>query len=159
MDYELKEYLFNIWESESRQMAVLKYQDWKTRVPSNLEHAFEPLLKALTGWEKEVFAYFDHPITNAYTESLNSLIRVINRLVRGYSFEALRAKILYTEGLAKVRTSKYQKRKFTASYEFTEHDYQMLHQLSLPSLACEEPSEQLLGIDISTLIEKVEKGE
>ncbi len=24
-------------------------------------------------------AYFDHPVTNAYTESLNNLIRVMNR--------------------------------------------------------------------------------
>lgn len=39
------------------------------------------------------------PVTNAYTESLNSLIRVMNRLGRGYSFEALRAKVLFTEGI------------------------------------------------------------
>ena len=42
--------------------------------------------------------YFDHPVTNAYAGSLNNLIRVMNRLGRGYSFEALRAKILFTEG-------------------------------------------------------------
>lgn len=53
-------------------------------------------------------AYFDHRITNAYTESLNSLIRVVNRLGRGYSFDALRAKILFTEGLQKERKPKYQ---------------------------------------------------
>ncbi|MFD0677029.1 MULTISPECIES: transposase [unclassified Paenibacillus] len=41
----------------------------------------------MANWEEEVFAYFDHRITNAYTESLNGLIRVINRLGRGYSFE------------------------------------------------------------------------
>ena len=44
---------------------------------------------------------FEHPVTNAYTESLNSLIRVMNRPGRGYSFEALRAKILFTEGAHK----------------------------------------------------------
>lgn len=50
----------------------------------------------------KIFSYFDHPITNAYTESLNSLIRVINRNGRGYSFEALRAKVLYTEGTHRI---------------------------------------------------------
>ncbi len=45
----------------------------------------------------EILNYFQHPVTNAYTESLNNLIRVMNRLGRGYSFEALRAKILFTE--------------------------------------------------------------
>lgn len=140
-------------------MATLKYHDWKNRIPANLEHAFEPLVKAVNSWEGEIFAYFDHPITTAYTESLNSLIRVINRLGRGYSFEALRAKILYTEGLAKVRKPKYQKRKFMDSSELRDHDYPMFLQFSLPSLVREEPSIQLLGIDISTLIEKLEKGE
>ncbi len=33
-----------------------------------------------------------------YTESLNNLIRATNRLGRGYSFEALRAKVLLSEG-------------------------------------------------------------
>jgi len=159
MAYELKESFFDIWESKSRQMAIRKYHDWKNRIPANLEHAFEPLVKAVNSWEGEIFAYFDHPITNAYTESLNSLIRVINRLGRGYSFEALRAKILYTEGLAKVRKPKYQKRKFMDSPELRDHDYPMFQQFSLPSLVREEPSIQLLGIDISTLIEKLEKGE
>jgi len=55
---------------------------------------FDPLIKAMGNWHDEVFAYFDHPITNAYTESLNNLIRVVSRVGRGYSFEALRAKLL-----------------------------------------------------------------
>jgi hypothetical protein len=68
-------------------------------IPKELQSAFEPLTKAMDNWEAEIFAYFDYRVTNAYTESLNSLIRVINRLGRGYSFEVLRAKILFTEGL------------------------------------------------------------
>ncbi len=42
---------------------------------------------------------FWHPVTNAYCESLNRLIPVMNRLDRGYSFKALRVKILFTEGI------------------------------------------------------------
>lgn len=54
-------------------------------------------------WRPEVFAYFDHPITNAYTESLNSLIKLMYHVGRGYSFDALRAKILYTKGIHKTQ--------------------------------------------------------
>ncbi len=42
-------------------------------------------------WHDEIFAYFDQPVTNAYTESANNLIRA--RLGRSYSFEVLRATV------------------------------------------------------------------
>lgn len=97
--YDLKESYFDIWECDNRQTAFLKYNEWKAKIPTELQSAFEPLTKAMKNWEEEIFAYFDHRIANTYAESLNSLNRVIDRLGRGYSFEALRAKILFTEGL------------------------------------------------------------
>jgi transposase len=57
------------------------------------------LIRAFTNWQPWILNYFEHPVTHAYSESLNSLIRVMNRLGRGYSFEALRAKILFTESI------------------------------------------------------------
>ncbi len=35
------------------------------------------------------------PVTNAYTESANSLARVMNRMGRGYSFDVICARMLY----------------------------------------------------------------
>ncbi|KRE36275.1 ISL3 family transposase [Paenibacillus sp. Soil724D2] len=134
--YNLKESFFDIWDSDSRHKAYLKYHDWKAKLPNELHAAFEPLTKSMENWEEEIFAYFDHRVTNVYTESLNSLIRITNRLGRGYSFEALRAKILFTEELAKQRKPMYQWRTDTYVPEET----------------------TLLGIDIFTLIEKLEKG-
>lgn len=64
--------------------------------------AFSDLVRAWDNWAPWILGYFDHPLTNAYTESLNNLIRVMNRLGRGYSFEALRAKILFSEGAHKI---------------------------------------------------------
>lgn len=32
-------------------------------------------MTAMNNWHDPIFAYFDHPITNAYTESANNLIR------------------------------------------------------------------------------------
>ncbi len=152
----MKESYFDIWESDTRQKAFLKYHDWKTKIPEELQSAFEPLTKAMANWETEVFAYFDHRITNAYTESLNSLIRVMNRLGRGYSFEALRAKMLFTEGLVKERKPRYQKR--LDDYEHRDYNFPMFDKWPPVGLV-REHSEQLLGIDISTLVEKLEKGE
>ena len=42
-------------------------------------------------------------------ESLNGLIRVTNRVGRGYSFEAIRAKMLYANGIHRVRRPRYQR--------------------------------------------------
>ncbi len=151
--YELKESFFDLWDIDSRQKAHLKYHDWKVKIPKEFLTAFEPLTKAMENWEAEIFSYFDHRVTNAYTESLNSLIRVINRLGRGYSFEALRAKILFTEGFAKQRKPKYQRR--IDKYELEEY----LPIFNMPPVIREPEEVTLLGIDISTLIEKLEKGE
>lgn len=68
--------------------------------------AFGDLIRAWTNWQPFILNYFEHPVTNAYTESLNNLIRVMNRLGRGYSFEALRAKILFTEGVHKKKLAR-----------------------------------------------------
>ncbi|GJM71978.1 hypothetical protein HMSSN036_41940 [Paenibacillus macerans] len=154
--YDLKESYLDIWDCDSRQTAFLKYNEWKAKIPTELQSAFEPLTKAMKNWEEEIFAYFDHRITNAYTESLNSLIRVINHLGRGYSFEALRAKILFTEGLKKQRKPKYQRR--FDSYDLREENFPMVN---MPPIGVvREPEEIiLLGIDFSTLIEKLEKGQ
>ena len=75
--YELKESFFELWDIDSRQKAYLKYHEWKAKIPKELQTAIEPLTKAMENWEAEIFFYFDHRVTNAYTESLKSLIRVI----------------------------------------------------------------------------------
>ncbi|MFM9281190.1 ISL3 family transposase [Paenibacillus jiagnxiensis] len=148
--YNLKESFFDLWDCDSRQTAYLKYHDWKAQIPNELQMAFEPLTKAMDYWEEEIFAYFDHRVPNAYTESLNSLIRLIHRLGRGYSFEALRAKILFTEGLEKKCKPKYQQRINTCVLE------ENFPKIKMPPRETEERT--LLGVDISTLIEKLEKG-
>jgi transposase len=107
--YELKEKFFDIYEAKSIDKAYRLYQSWLSEIPKELMSYFEPLIKAMTNWEEEIFNYFDVPITNAYTESLNNLINVTNKIGRGYSFEALRAKILFTEGYRRLRRKRNSK--------------------------------------------------
>lgn len=110
--YRLKEGFFKIYDAQSPDEAQALYIAWKQRITPEVEVAFHDLVRAWDNWTPWILRYFDHPITNAYTESLNNLIRVMNRLGRGYSFEALRAKILFAEGAHKHTNArpKFEKR-------------------------------------------------
>lgn len=74
--------------------------------------------------------YFDKRLTNAYTESINSIIRQVERMGRGYSFDALRAKILFNEKLHKKRKPRFNSSAFNKAmlydtfnwYEVNDHD-------------------------------------
>lgn len=150
--YWLKERFFDLWDTASKERALQHYKEWKKDIPSELTYAFEPLTKAMSNWEQEIFGYFDHNVTNAYTESINNLIRVMNRLGRGYSFEALRAKILYSEGVHKVSKPKFRRDNFVAEKRaFYDNPF-------ASNLSKQEPSKNY-GTDISTLIQKIENGE
>lgn len=97
--YWLKEDFCNLWTAASRESATLHYQAWQKRLPAELEAAFHPLTTAMENWQQEILAYFDHRYTNGPTEALNGLVKLAQRMGRGYSFEAIRAKVLLTNGL------------------------------------------------------------
>lgn len=97
--YRLKEDFYGIYEAVSPVDAMQRYEAWLNGMSTDIKPYFSDLIRAFTNWQPLILNYFKHPVTNAYTESLNSLIRVMNRLGRGYSFDALRAKILFTEGV------------------------------------------------------------
>src|SRR5665647_2084295 len=65
---------------------------------------FHNLAKTVHNHYEDIFAYWDSPsqITNAYTECLNGLIKIANRMERGYSYEIIRAKTLYAKHARKV---------------------------------------------------------
>ena len=157
--HTLKEGFFTIWDNTSRQGAEADYERWKADIPDDLKPYFNDLVRATENWRKEIFNYFDHPITNAYTESLNNLIRLMHRIGRGYSFDALRAKILFTEGVHKEKKqgSSRSRRRMSAAKEFARED-------SFVSLATgfsdfEEERVVNYGADISTLVRLLENDE
>jgi transposase len=94
--YRAKEDFYEIYEkATSRAEAVELWDLWKEMLPKELKPAFKELTTAVDNWKPEIFAYFDHKKTNAYTEGMNSVIRNADRPGRGYSFDAIRAKVLY----------------------------------------------------------------
>lgn len=152
MAYEAKEAFFDLWNNTNRAEAEKGYQNWAAALPVEIIPHFEPIITAVRNWHKEIFAYFDNPITNAYAESLNNLIRIMNRLGRGYSFEALRAKVLFTEGVQKVKRPSYR------SQRFAKHDRFAIGYSTGREFYPQE-REQNFGADISTLIERIEAGD
>lgn len=145
--YELKESFFEIWNYADEKQAKEAYYEWKSKVDDEVKHAFIPILSSMKNWEKEIFSYFRYWYTNAYTESSNSIISAINRMGRGYSFEVIRAKILFSEGVRKVEKPKYSTRSFD-----------MLEKKSL-FVSEHMNNEKDYGVDISTLVKKLENGE
>lgn len=175
--YRLKEGFYGIYDAESPDDAYQCYKQWYRAIAPEMHGYFADLTRAWGNWQPYILNYFEHPVTNAYTESLNSLIRVMNRLGRGYSFEALRAKILFTERIHsnKQARPKFERKRVQQPVELGGLvPDEMLAGFGLPSDAigyglppAPRPSrqhdvpkrEKNYGADISTLIRMIEAGE
>lgn len=107
--YRAKEGFAAIWGWGNEADARAGYEAWVRAMPADIRPAFQPLITAITNWEAEVFAYFRHPITNAFTECMNGLIRLDSHAGRGFSFEALRAKILLKYSAKRPARPKFDK--------------------------------------------------
>lgn len=99
--HRAKEAFFDLYTATSRAQAEQRFAAWEQALSGETREAFGEVIAAWKHWQQEILAYFDHPVTNAYTESLNSLIRATDRMGRGYSFAVLRAKMLWAEGATK----------------------------------------------------------
>ena len=168
--HKLKEAFYGVYEaSTSRADALERYGAWSKSVPPEIWLHFADLIRAFTNWQPWILNYFDHKVTNAYTDSLNSLIRVMNRMGRGYSFEALRAKILFTEGAYKLSRPKFERiRVAEPAYGVPDNamgcalPVRMRREVARPmkSIDQHEPPEppKSYGADISTLVRLIEAG-
>lgn len=167
--YRLKEAFYGIYESKSMSDALMEYDQWQKSIPPELYDHFHDLTRAFQNWMPEILNYFKHPVTNAYTESLNSLIRVMDRMGRGYSFEALRAKILFTEGAHAKKKSRPKFERKSMDFGISRGSRVEMHDQLFtmaqftprqpPRNQHEGPEETLnFGADITTLIALLEAG-
>ena len=95
--YEAKERICNIYNQPTRAAAEKEATLWSTTLAPEIEKDFRDLRVALHNWNREIFNYYEQPVTNAYTEAVNGIAGLINRIGRGYSFEVLRARLLYNK--------------------------------------------------------------
>jgi transposase len=96
--YDAKEAFYCIYDLTSRQEAETAYLDWLARLTPQQRKVFAKFIRLMKRRGGDVFNYFDHPYTNAATEQKNSVARYIYRQGGGYSWNVLRAKLLYTRG-------------------------------------------------------------
>lgn len=149
--HAIKEAFVAVWDARNRADAYRQYGEWLQQVAAAsrpIQDAFKPLATSLTNWNTEIFNYFDYPVTNAYTEALNGLIRVVNRMGRGYSIEVLRAKLLFSEEAQKMVAppgAKYREA--------------ILRMIAMAAGPGEMVPKDNLGSDISTLTRLIEEGQ
>lgn len=98
--YDLKEAFYDIYDAKTKDEAGAMLDDWHDSIQATMKKgkkSFAPLITATKNWREEILAFFDHPISNGYTEALNGVAKVANRQGRGYSFEVLRARVLFSK--------------------------------------------------------------
>ena len=99
--FALKESFRTIYNCKTRSEAEEAFNIWKQQIPTN-DESFKPMvtfMRTVDRWHKEIFNFFDcNRVSNASTEAINGIIKKINRAGNGYTFEVLRAKILYGAG-------------------------------------------------------------
>jgi transposase len=92
--YKLKEEFINLWQFGSREKAEKAFEEWKNKIPAHLKFAFKEILTAFRNWGEQIFNYFDCRVTNAFTESTNRGIKMIQKTGQQCSFWTVRAKML-----------------------------------------------------------------
>lgn len=93
--YDAKEAFYDIWDLQDRAEAEETYRKWVRDLPEAMATPFKKTTTAMRNWHPEIFAYFDHRVTNAYTEAANGVLKIANRLGRGYSFPVIRARVIH----------------------------------------------------------------
>lgn len=95
--YRLKESYYDIFDLTDRAEAAEAYRKWELEMPDDMRPAFKALTTAMRNWHKEVFAIIEFGVSNAVVETLNGITKIMNRNGRGYSFRAIRAKMLFNK--------------------------------------------------------------
>ncbi|MBU2782322.1 ISL3 family transposase [Acidithiobacillus caldus] len=103
--YKAKEAFHDIYQHHNKVDAQKAAQEWLDSMDKDVAWAFTENMVALRNWWTEIFNYFDFPISNAYTESINNIAKWMNRMGRGYSFDVIRARLLFDEARKDTRTT------------------------------------------------------
>lgn len=91
----LRQALYDIYDLP-KDRAAAAMDAFPAGVSPPLEGEFALLLSSMRGWRTEILAYFDFPITNAYTEIFTRAAKTFDRPGRRYNFDVFRARILFS---------------------------------------------------------------
>lgn len=152
--YWLKEGIRDVYNlSNDKQEALERFAKWESEIPTELKE-FKAIKKTFNNNKQEIFNYFDRPYTNAYTESVNNIIKSVEKAGKGYTFDVLRAKVLYGTH-ATLKKPKYD----------SEMDFQPInkqwgkYEMKPIPVVVPEPDLFSYGVDLTTLNEILEEGD
>lgn len=98
-----------IYDYKDRTDAEKAYADWVASIDPQVRVEFEPMIRAIEEFRRDIFNFFDFEYTNGFTESVNRLVKDMNRLGRGYSWDTLRARMLHYEFIRDIEKKTYRK--------------------------------------------------
>lgn len=168
MCYGLKESFRSIYRCETRAQAEEAFERWANMIPNTDDFKpYKSIVKTVRKYHKEIFNFFDcGRVTNAVTESLNSIVKKINRQGNGYSFDVLRAKILFGAGrrayypvrtrTTSTTTSSSSVPDDTMMYKRFDTNYMMDTFFHIPKT--EEKTINVFGVDVEWLSKEVDSG-
>lgn len=151
--YWLKENLRLIYKCETKYDAFQAYYAWETSIPKDAKE-MKSIQRMINRIKQEVFAYFDGKWTNAFTESFNNIIKRIVRLGNGYSYDVLRAKIIY--GTEATKITKVKDMHFTRLFNMNQLDF--MDDVYTEHAEDDEYSDSY-RVDINELLLVLDKGE
>lgn len=154
--YWLKEGIRDVYnQSADKQEALERYAKWEADIPKEFKE-FKEIRRTFNNNKQEIFNYFDRPYTNAYTESVNNIIKSVERAGKGYTFDVLRAKVLYgTHATLK-------KPKYTEEMEFQPFEKLWGGKFDMEPIRVSpdpEPEFDIVGVDLTTLNEILKRGD
>jgi transposase len=87
------------------------YAIWEQGLPPRFRRYFRRFTNNMKDdrWGKEIFNYFDHRYTNAYTERLNGMIDDANLIGRGYPYRTLFHKAMLQFGVKRPKPKRLNK--------------------------------------------------
>ncbi|GFN32488.1 ISL3 family transposase [Paenibacillus xylaniclasticus] len=150
--YWLKEGVRDVYnQSKNKQEALERFAKWESEIPKEFKE-FKAIRRTFNNHKEEIFNYFEHPFTNAFTESMNNIIKSVEKEGKGYSFDVLRAKVLYgTEATIK-------KPKYDHDMEFKSFSFESEEEFNRYYDEVENKFVSL-GVDLTTLSEVLERGD
>ncbi len=155
--WECKEGFVEIYDAAGPRGARMLIRQWLDGVPQDLAGFFAEPISTLRNREDHIVNYFDHPFTNGYTEAANALVKGMNRMGRGYSFEAIRAKMLYNPKALAKSAVRIEQPPSAAPGAISTTSFNSI--ALMPSSRSDAGRMRYYGPHIPTLVEMLENGE
>lgn len=95
--YETREDLAAIGNATSSTQAEALIEDWQAGLSAELRLAFAPVVEAIATWRSQLLAAFGLGVPNPARWELPARIDELHRQGRGYSFDVLRARLLFQQ--------------------------------------------------------------